>query len=163
MWYITIVTGTSGAGKSTLKNLFMQSYWWAYQIYDFDDVGVPAVFPDNRRQDTTAHRMTILRNHQKASEPVVLFGQVVPDEIVWSKDDILFIFLDAPREQIQQRLKERGRTKEFIQTYQSRDEHIKQSALNQTYNLILSTHQPLQECLQQLHQHIRRWTANKTS
>lgn len=163
MWYITIVTGTSGAGKSTLKNLFMQSYWSTYRVYDFDDVGVPEVFPDNRRQDATAHWMAILQRHQSAWESVVLFGQIVPDEIVWPKDDMLFIFLDASREHIQQRLKERGRSEELIQSYQSRDSHIKQSVCAQANHLTLSTQQPIQECLQELYTHIQQWTASKAS
>lgn len=136
---ITIITWTSGVGKSTLKELFAKQYGNQYEVFDFDDVWVPKNADEKWRIDTTQQRIRKLRDLERQWKKSVLFGQLVPDEIASDKDDILFILLEASREELEKRLKERWREDALIATYKWWSAHIKNSVLHQKKWKIVST------------------------
>lgn len=151
MYAITIITGTSGAGKSTLKKLFEETYTDIFQVYDFDDVGVAENVDEQRRVDTTQYRLQRLRENVVLWKQSVLFGQMVPDEIEWYKDDILFIFLEAPWDTIQVRLRARWWDEDFVQSYNWWGSCIRNSVLSQQNYALIDTTQAPWRCVQELY------------
>lgn len=110
---IFFITGPSGAGKSTLsKNLKLLLSNKKYEIYDFDQNGVPVNHGIAWRIDTSNHWLVKAKENAKKNKSTIVCGITVPSEIMScsKKPDlpIYFGFLKVPDDMIINRLHHRG-------------------------------------------------------
>lgn len=148
---ITVVTGNSGVGKSTIKKLFSERFWWSFEIYDFDDVWVPEGADEQRRKQTTQLRFDTMQENELAGKKSVLFWQLIPDEVTtYNRDKVTFVLLDAPRDVLVARLKQRWRQDDLIDTYRLWSEHIKSSVVKQKARKEFSTDKDVSTTVEEL-------------
>lgn len=116
---IFFITGTSGSGKSTLT-LYLKTELpeTLFEIYDFDENGVPANPDVAWRQETTNYWLTTAQKHSIQNKSTVICGVTVPSEILKSLDKpdlpLYFGFIKISDEVIQQRLEARGWSDQLI-------------------------------------------------
>jgi broad-specificity NMP kinase len=117
---IFFITGTSGAGKTTLQNnLELHLDQDTYEIYDFDQNGVPENADAAWRQKTTDY--WLMRAHENAAKnkSTVICGVSVPTEVMHSmvkvQEPIYFGFIQIADQIIHSRLERRGWSEQLIQ------------------------------------------------
>jgi len=150
MWKIYIVTWVSWAWKTTIKNYFDDEYFDELNIYDFDDIWVPEGADEKWRKESTKYWIDRLRKDQLKWVDSILFWQIVPVEIEWIKDDIIFIFLDASWDSIKLRLQKREWDDSVIQDHKNWINHIKESVLHNNW-LIVSTDINIQDSAKEIY------------
>ena len=118
-YIILFITGTSGSGKTTLiQYLQKQLSKNLFEIYDFDENGVPADADQEWRQKTTGYWLTKAQENSTHKKSTIICGVTVPTEILNSskKTDqpIYFGFIKVADEEVRQRLKQRGWNDQLI-------------------------------------------------
>lgn len=93
---IFFVTGPCGVGKTSIVKLLKKSLK-GYEIYDFDDVGVPEDPSIHWRRETTKYWLEVGEKNRKKGISTVVCGLVIPEEIEMFLTDTLqgkvYIFL----------------------------------------------------------------------
>lgn len=110
MGKIFFVGGASGSGKSSVIKPLQITLGGNYNIYDFDDIGVPKNADKKWRQESTNAWIAQLLKEEKDS---CLLGQIVLGEIVSCPaakniEPVNFCLLDVSDIERIRRLKERG-------------------------------------------------------
>jgi broad-specificity NMP kinase len=141
---IFFITGTSGAGKTTLINsLKLKLPKSSFEIYDFDEVGVPSNADTVWRQGTTDFWLTKAKENSAQKKSTIICGVTVPSEILSSskKPDlpIYFGFIKVADEIIKQRLKARGWDDKLIQDNINWAHHLETEIKKQKDYLIVDS------------------------
>ena len=117
---IVFITGTSGSGKSTLIPEFKKKLTNdSFEIYDFDENGVPQKADAIWRKVTTNYWITKAQYNSLQGKSTIVCGVCVPLEIIEScttlSTPIYFGFIKISNNLIEQRLKKRGWKDTLIQ------------------------------------------------
>lgn len=116
---IFFITGTSGSGKTTLtqylKTKLSKTH---FEVYDFDENGVPTDADVAWRQRTTDYWLKKSQENSKQNKSTIICGVSVPSEILASAEkvnqQICFGFIKITDEIIQRRLQARGWNDQLI-------------------------------------------------
>ncbi len=116
---IFFITGTSGSGKTTLVHYLKAALPPAlFEVYDFDENGVPANASKDWRLETTDYWLTRAHINGEHHKSTIVCGVTVPSEVIsFSKKrskPIYFGFIKVDDETIKQRLKIRGWDEQLI-------------------------------------------------
>ncbi len=113
---IYFVSGVCGVGKTTiinyLKALLDNKY---YDIYDFDERGVPDNASRNWRKEETQYWINLGKQNIKKNIFTIICGFSNPEEISKSEKNVYFILLDANKEIIRERISGRYKTQKSIE------------------------------------------------
>lgn len=117
---IFFITGTSGSGKSTLTKLLKEKLASKFfEVYDFDENGVPANADKYWRLQTTDFWLMKAQENSLHKKSTIICGVTVPSEILASPNKpylpMYFGFIKISDDMIKQRLKARGWTDQLIQ------------------------------------------------
>jgi len=121
---IYFITGANGAGKSTLIPILKKKLPSQYQVYDFDERGVPKNVNAKWRKKETNYWISIgLRNARKNVTTIVC-GLAMPDEIYEIAKQrkgirIKICLLDVSAKEIHKRIKKRYATPTSIRHLKS--------------------------------------------
>ncbi|MDP5272877.1 AAA family ATPase [Chengkuizengella axinellae] len=129
--YLLFVTGTSGAGKTTLKDSLQHLNNEFISIHDFDEWGIPEDVDENFRIKRTGEWIEYgVKNMKENHKSTVLFGQVVPHEVMdwvnqYDNINTAFGFIDVDLKDIENRLHERGWEPQLIEANLIWSSHLK--------------------------------------
>lgn len=117
---IFFITGTSGSGKTTLVNYLKSTLPQAlFEVYDFDENGVPPNADKVWRQETTDYWLMRAQANNEHNKSTIVCGVTVPSEVLSSSKKptmpIYFGFIKVDDVTIKQRLKIRGWDDQLIQ------------------------------------------------
>ena len=117
---IFFITGTSGSGKTTLVNYLKATLpQGLFEVYDFDENGVPLNADKAWRQETTNYWLIRAQVNNEENKSTIICGVTVPSEVLsFSKKSIMpiyFGFIKVDDETIKQRLKIREWDDQLIQ------------------------------------------------
>ena len=112
-----IITGACGTGKSSLVP-GLKKHFPDFEVYDFDDYGVPENPTVEWRREATLHWLEIVRDKALRQTKTILAGLIAPADIQeFTRDSnltIRFCLLDIDQEERAFRLIKRGATQELI-------------------------------------------------
>lgn len=139
---IFFITGTSGSGKSTLmyelKKLLPRD---CFEVYDFDENGVPSDADETWRKNTTDSWLTKAQENSLNGKSTVICGVSVPSEIIDSpiKPDapLYFGFIRISDDLIKQRLKMRAWDEKRIQDNINWAHYLEAQVKNQKNHFIV--------------------------
>lgn len=109
------ISGAEGVGKTTLIN-YLKKRLPNKEIYDFDELGVPANPPLIWRHKTTKHWLQVSEKNEKRRKDTLIVGLIFPNEILkFSKrKDIYFCLLEISLIERAKRLRKRNASKDVI-------------------------------------------------
>ena len=107
---VFFITGTSGSGKTTLTHYLKSKLPNSlFEVYDFDENGVPTNPNQTWRQETTDYWLTQAQKNSTQNKSTVICGVTLPSEVLGSLKKIslpiYFGLIKISDEVIQQRLK----------------------------------------------------------
>lgn len=114
---IIFITGSCGVGKTSIVPLLKETLS-DYDIYDFDELGVPENPPLSWRHETTKHWLKVARENLENNKSTIISGLSIPSEIEEFAKDLLdkiyMILLDISIDEREKRLKLRTADEELI-------------------------------------------------
>lgn len=141
---IFFITGTSGSGKTTLVNYLKIILSQAlFEVYDFDENGVPPDADKAWRQETTDYWLMKAQKNNEQNKSTIVCGVSVPSEIASSLKKpampIYFGFIKVDDETIKQRLKMRGWDEQLIQDNINWSHYLESEVKKQNHHYIVDT------------------------
>lgn len=141
---IFFITGTSGSGKSTLVKLLKgRLSKTLFEVYDFDENGVPSDADESWRRKNTDYWLVKAQENAVQKKSTIICGVTVPSEILSSlkKPDlpIYFGFIKIADETIRQRLKARKWDARLIQDNINWAHYLEAEVRRQKYSLIVES------------------------
>lgn len=115
---IFFITGACGTGKSSIIN-FLKKSLNNFEIYDFDEVGVPDNPPLAWRHNTTKHWLKVGKDNLEKNKSTIVCGLTIPQEIEKFmlndlEEKIYIMLLDVSNEEREKRLKLRNADQDLI-------------------------------------------------
>ncbi len=143
MMNIYFITGTSGAGKSTLiEHLKKRLPKDQFEIYDFDEVGVPPNADQAWRLKITDYWLLKAKENQKKKKSSIICGVSVPSEVLQSTQNfdipLYFGFLKVDDTIIRKRLAARDWEQKLIQDNIIWASYLEKEVSNQKNHLIVN-------------------------
>ncbi|MBA3954609.1 hypothetical protein H0X48_04800, partial [Candidatus Dependentiae bacterium] len=117
---VIIITGTSSAGKTTLvHHLKLKLPKDLFEVYDFDEKGVPINSDQQWRQKTTDYWLIKAFQNSQINKSTIICGVVVPAEVICSTVKpalpLCFGFIKVSDVIIKSRLQARGWGDQLVQ------------------------------------------------
>jgi len=139
---IYFITGTSGSGKSTLTKLLKEKLPKnLFEVYDFDENGVPENADKSWRLQTTDFWLSKAQENSLQKKSTIICGISVPAEILASSKKpyrpIYFGFLKISDEIIKERLKARGWPDQLIADNTNWAHKLEEEVKNQKQFMII--------------------------
>ncbi|MBA2306832.1 AAA family ATPase [Candidatus Dependentiae bacterium] len=141
---IFFITGTSGSGKTTLVTyLKARLPQTLFEIYDFDEKGVPPNADTAWRKETTDYWLMKAQKNNEQNKSTIICGVTVPSEIVSSVKKpaipIYFGLIKVDDETIKQRLTIRGWNDQLIQDNSNWARYLEAEVKKQTNHYVVDT------------------------
>lgn len=141
---VYFITGTSGSGKTTLTHYLKEKLPKTFfEIYDFDENGVPPNADKAWRQKTTDYWLQKAQENSVNNKSTVICGISVPSEILGSSKKpnlpIYFGFIKISDEIIKQRLQERNWNEQLIQDNINWAHYLESEVKKQKHSLIVDS------------------------
>lgn len=141
---IFFITGTSGSGKTTLIKLLKEKLPKnLFEVYDFDEKGVPANADKAWRIQTTDFWLTKAQENSLQKKSTIVCGVTVPSEILESLKKpylpIYFGFIKISDEIIKQRLKAREWDDQLIQDNINWAHYLEAEVKKQEHHIIIDS------------------------
>jgi RNase adaptor protein for sRNA GlmZ degradation len=103
------ITGSSGVGKSTVVKGLREKGPEGFEIFDFDELGVPLDADTNWRIETTGKWLDKVRGIAVEGKILVVVGLTQPDEVEKAAKEkgveVSYCMLEADEEELERRLK----------------------------------------------------------
>ncbi len=141
---ILFITGTSGSGKTTLvHHLRAQLPSNLFEVYDFDENGVPQDADAVWRQKTTDYWLQKAAENSLHKKSTIVCGVTAPSEIILSAKKpnvpVYFGFLKVSDDVLRKRLSARGWDEALIQDNINWAHYLEAEVKKQPHHRILDT------------------------
>lgn len=150
-YHIFIITGVCGVGKTSIIPLLKEELT-EFEIFDFDEAGVPKIPTTEWRTATTRLGIEKCFKNLSLNKRSILLGMIIPQDVELfvprsHVDCLKFLLLNVTQEERTRRLESRKEKRQFVLNERKNIEHL-ENWLNESvfdYGVIDTTKQSIDE------------------